>query len=179
MSKKENTVSKSLCTVFSRDQWQEGYKYELTAPTGKDFHPDFKPQLRPQEMLELGIMDGVYFSVAALKEFPAEWYKHAKRSIDGVQHKELNFFNASASQSLKEWQKKGWIHKDDPRGWIQWYFRYFFGRRSDDDERQIKRWYAFRRHASQVRNNCKPKDYHCRPRQRQALLHWAYDSRIM
>lgn len=169
----------STKTIVSYDEWQEGYTYRLTEPTGKHFDKDFKPFLTPQEMLELGIMGGLYFSNNALREFPKEWYQNAKRSTDGNEHKELNFFEVHASQPLDEWERKGWIHADDPRGWIQWYFRYYYGRRHEDDQRQIKRWFAFRRHASQVLSNCKPKDFACRPRQRQALLHWAYDSREM
>ena len=165
--------------ITSHDPWQQGYTYELTEPIGENFHEDFTPFLTPQEMLELGIMGGVYFCGEALEEFPKGWWEHAKRSPDGKEHKEINYFGVNASQPLEEWQRKGWIRDQDPRGWIQWYFRYYFGRRSEDDERQIKRWYAFRRHASQVMSNCTPQDYACRPRQRQALLHWAYDSRTM
>ena len=166
--------------IISKDAFQKGYTYELTEEEGKGFPDEFQPQVTPKEMIEAGIMGGVYFLSDADKEFPTDWFAKAKMSPDGKQHKELNFFNIKASQSLAEWQRKGWIYKDDPRGWIQWYFRYYLGRRiPGEDERQIKRWYAFRRHASQVMKNCTVGDYKCRPRQRQALLHWAYDSRKM
>jgi hypothetical protein len=89
----------------------------------------------------------------------------------------LNFFGVDASQPLKVWQERGWIHPDDPRGWFEWYCRYYMGRRHEDDARQIARWRAFRRHRKAVLNNCHRGDLSCRPRQRQALLHWAYDSR--
>jgi hypothetical protein len=75
------------------------------------------------------------------------------------------------------WRKKGWIYHEDPRGWFQWYCRYYTGRRCLDDLRQIKRWRAVRRHLAQLKKNCARGDLACRRRQRQALLHWAYDSR--
>ena len=79
--------------------------------------------------------------------------------------------------SLSYWREKGWIHKDDPRGWFQWYCRYYMGRRHEDDDRQVRRWKAMALHIAQIRKNCIRGDLQCRPRQRQALLHWAYDSR--
>jgi len=111
-------------------------------------------------------------------EFPAEWFAHAPLS-PGKPDKTCNHFNVLASQPLSEWRRKGWIHPDDPRGWFQWYCRYFMGRRHPDDARQIGRWRNFARHAAQVRKYCEPGDPFCRPRQRQALLQWAYDSRVM
>lgn len=142
----------------------------------KAIHKDFKPQLTPKEMLELGIFGGLYMSDKP-KEFPATWFKKAKLSPDGKAHKDLNYFGVIASQPLSVWKQKGWIHKDDPRGWFEWYCRYYLGRRHEDDERQIKRWKAMSRHVAQVVQNCRRGDEFCRPKQRQALLHWAYDSR--
>jgi hypothetical protein len=160
------------------DTFQKNYQYEITEPIGMNFDSEFKPYITPQEMLELGVFGGVYFSDKP-DEFPESWYKNAVFSPDHKEHKELNYFKVLASQPLSVWQAKGWIHPDDPRGWFQWYCRYFLGRRHPDDKRQIKRWKAFRRHATQVHNNCETGDIYCRPRQRQALLHWAYDSRII
>lgn len=160
------------------DIFQTNYSYELTEPIGKNFDSEFKPDLTPKEMLELGIFGGMYFHDGGEKEFPKEWFKDAKISPDGSFKKELSYFHTKASQPLQVWRDKGWIYKDDPRGWIQWYFRYYLGRRvPEEDQRQIKRWKAINRHIAQIVGNCRKGDETCRPRQRQAVLHWAYDSR--
>jgi hypothetical protein len=162
------------------DKMQKGYQYELSEPTGKHFDPRFKPELPPKEMLALGVFGGVYMR-DCVKEFPKEWLTRAKfQKKESYEHDpELNFFGVNASQPLSVWRKKGWIYKDDPRGWFQWYCRYYLGRRGPDDERQIKRWKAMTRHIAQLKKNCRKGDFSCRPVQRQALLHWAYDSRKM
>ncbi|MBU2101313.1 hypothetical protein KKH05_01165 [Patescibacteria group bacterium] len=163
-------------TIVVNDSYQKNYRYEITEPVGRNFHPEFKPELTPKEMLRIGVFGGKYMSDKP-KEFPDSWYVKAKLSLDGEKHCEINFFKKCVSQPLKVWQEKGWIYPDDPRGWFQWYCRYYMGRRMEDDERQIKRWKAFKRHAIQVKKNCKAGDLGCRQKQRQALLHWAYDSR--
>ena len=162
-------------TVTVNDKMQSGYGYTLTAPEGEGFGEGFAPDLTPAQMLALGVFGGCYMTDCR-DEFPAEWFDDAKLS-PGRPDKSLNYFGVSASQPLSEWQRKGWLHSDDPRGWFQWYCRYFLGRRHSDDERQIKRWRAIRRHVAQLRGACDHGDLSCRPRQRQALLHWAYDSR--
>jgi len=154
---------------------QKNYRYVLTEPEGKNFHTDFKPDLTPSKMLELGIFGGVYMRDCRL-EYPLEFFKNAKLA-QGDKDPLINFFKVDASQSLETWQEKDWIHPDDPRGWFQWYCRYYMGRRHEDDIRQIKRWKSIKRHVTQLQNNCRKGDLLCRPRQRQALLHWAYDSR--
>ncbi len=158
------------------DRMQRGYVYELTEPAGRHFDLDFRPELTPRQMLELGVFGGKYLNDCAA-EFPADWFAKARLSA-GRHDPALNYFGVSASQPLSVWRAKGWLHPDDPRGWFQWYCRYYMGRRlAAEDQRQIKRWRAFRRHVAQVRANCEPGDPFCRPRQRQALLQWAYDSR--
>lgn len=157
------------------DKMQKNYVYYLTEPIGKNFFPDFKPELTPKQMLALGVFGGKYMTDCQ-KEFPKDWFKKAK--LDSDKHDpNKNFFGVNASQPLAVWRKKGWIYDEDPRGWFQWYCRYYMGRRCPDDERQIKRWKAFKRHIIQIKNNCAKKDWDCRPKQRQAALHWAYDSR--
>ncbi len=168
-------MRKKVITV--NDTFQKGYVYERTVPVGRNFHPDFTPELTPKEMLALGVFGGKYMTDCE-KEFPKSWFTHAKLSPDH-QNNRLNFFHKRASQSLSVWKKNGWINQaHDPRGWFQWYCRYYMGRRlPGEDERQIRRWKAIRRHITQIRKNCRPKDLTCRPVQRQAVLHWAYDSR--
>jgi hypothetical protein len=162
--------------VKVKDKMQSGYVYELTQPVGKNFDPRFKPQLTPKQMLALGVFGGVYMRDCT-KEFPKDWFTKAKFAKD-KRDKNINYFKVNASQPLSVWIKKGWIYKDDPRGWFQWYCRYYMGRRIEkEDERQINRWVKIRRHVGQIVANCRPGDTMCRPRQRQALLHWAYDSR--
>lgn len=166
-------------TVTVHDSMQKKYTYTLTEPVGKNFHPSFHPELTPQEMLALGVFGGKYMTDCT-KEFPSTWFTHAKFSKT-FHDPHLNYFGIKASQSLAVWRQKGWInHAHDPRGWFQWYCRYYMGRRlPGEDDRQIRRWRAMRRHISQIRAHCKKGDLSCRRRQRQALLHWAYDSRRM
>lgn len=156
---------------------QSGYSYVLSQPTGMNFNPEFKPQLTPKEMLCLGVFEGKYMR-DCIKEFPKDWFAKAKFAKGNQPDPTLNYFEVSASQPLSVWQAKGWIKLDDPRGWFQWYCRYYMGRRIPEyDEWQIKRWKAFARHIGQIKKNCSPGDNSCRRRQRQALLHWAYDAR--
>jgi hypothetical protein len=164
--------------VTVNDKMQKGYRYARTARAGRDFDVEFTPDLTPAEMLRLGIFGGRYMTDGR-GEFPQSWFTHAKLA-KGRRGRdvELNYFGVDASQPLSVWRKKGWIHDDDPRGWFQWYCRYYMGRRMpDEDRRQIKRWKMIKRHVRQIEKNCERGDVFCRPRQRQALLHWAYDSR--
>jgi hypothetical protein len=160
--------------VVVNDRMQKGYVYYRTEPAGENFDPAFAPDLTPQQMLAAGIFGGRYMTDCR-DEFPAAWFEKAK--LSKKRHAALNCFGVNASQPLSVWREKGWIHADDPRGWFQWYCRYYMGRRGPDDARQIARWKAIRRHAAQIRRNCMKGDLRCRKRQRQALLHWAYDSR--
>jgi hypothetical protein len=162
--------------VIVNDKMQRGYRYVLTAAAGRSFDVEFRPDLTPREMLELGVFCGKYMTDCR-GEFPARWFARAKLSPTS-RNCALNYFGVDASQPLSVWRKKGWIHADDPRGWFQWYCRYYSGRRlPEEDARQIKRWKAIQRHVAQIKANCEPGDTMCRRRQRQALLHWAYDSR--
>lgn len=169
-------------TIRVSDKMQRGYSYRLTEPAGRNFDPRFRPELTPKQMLALGVFGGIYLRDCG-HEFPADWFAHARFVTADSAHPNrrdpgLNCFGVNASQPLSVWRAKGWIYREDPRGWFQWYCRYYLGRRiPKEDDRQIRRWLAMRRHVTQLANHCRPGDRFCRPRQRQALLHWAYDAR--
>jgi hypothetical protein len=163
-------------TVIVNDKMQRNYRYEITEPEGKHFDKEFNPELTPMEMLEMGIFGGKYMTDCR-NEFPLSWFGHAKLCPERHDPK-LNYFCVNASQPLSVWREKGWIYEDDPRGWFQWYCRYYMGRRlPEEDNRQINRWKAIKRHIAQIKRNCSIGGLVCRPKQRQAILHWAYDSR--
>lgn len=160
-------------TINVTDRMQQGYSYRLDAEMGQCFAADFKPFYTPAEMLALGVFEGKYLNDCR-EEFPADWFAGAK--LSQLANSEVNYFGIKSRQPLKHWRQKGWIYGPDPRGWFQWYCRYYMGRRlSQIDKIQIKRWRGFARHAGQIRANCHVGDLFCRPRQRQALLQWSYD----
>jgi hypothetical protein len=164
--------------ILVNDRMQQGYRYVCSEPVGSNFHPDFKPDLTPPEMLALGVFGGKYMTDCR-DEFPPSWFDRAKLCPER-HDSSLNCFGVNASQPLSVWRAKGWMYPDDPRGWFQWYCRYYLGRRlSGEDERQIRRWRAIQRHIAQLVTHCRRGDRTCRPRQRQAILHWAYDSRAL
>jgi len=145
----------------------------LKKKSKEDFYKLFKPQLTPKKMLELGVFGGAYFGLS-IKEYPKSWFKNTKISKNFDVN--LNRFKVKSGLSRKEWQEKGWIFKQDPLGWFQWYCRFSNGRRIlHIDEIQIKRWKNFIRHVIAIKKNCEPVDLSCRRRQRQAILQWAYD----
>ena len=146
----------------------------LKEKKSEDFYKLFKPQLTPKKMLEFGVFGGSYFGLK-IKEYPESWFKNAKISKNF--NVDLNRFKVKSGLSRKEWLEKGWIFKEDPLGWFQWYCRYSMGRRiAHIDQIQIKRWKAFgNRHVPAIKKNCNESDVDCRKRQRQAILQWAYD----
>ena len=138
-----------------------------------DFYKIFKPQLTPKQMLELGVFGGSYFG-NKIDEFPKSWFKNAKISKNFDIN--LNRFKVKSGLSRDHWIKKGWIYKEDPLGWFQWYCRFSMGRRIHHiDKVQIKRWKNFIRHVKAIKKNCEEGDLKCRRKQRQAILQWAYD----
>ncbi len=162
--------------ITVHDRFQSGYRYHLSAPAGEHFDPEFKPFYAPYEMLEMGVFEGKYLN-DCVGEFPPEWFRGAR--LGERPDPANNYFGVKSRQSLSVWRRKGWIAGPDPRGWFQWYCRYYMGRRlAEIDRFQIRRWRSFARHAGQIRANCQPGDIFCRPRQRQALLQWAHDPMV-
>ena len=138
-----------------------------------DYYKIFKPQLTPKKMLELGVFGGAYFGLK-IKEYPKFWF--TKTKINKNFDVNLNRFKVQSGLSREHWIKKGWIFKEDPLGWFQWYCRFKNGRRIPYiDKIQIKRWKAFKRHVNAIKKNCETGNIHCRRRQRQAILQWAYN----
>lgn len=118
--------------------------------------PSFKPNLSPKEVMQLGSFGGTYYrditsavtgkaykGKQVIKEFPNDWFKGLKLEAAvcaSTYNKQLNQYKVSCGGSLGQWECSGWISELDPYGWFQWYCRFFLGRRTTDDERQISRW---------------------------------------
>ena len=163
--------------IIVNDKMQQNYKYLLTQPLGKIFHPDFTPQLTPIQMLNMGVFEGKYMT-DCWQEFPSDWFENAILSPQ-KSNPLYNYFGVKSRLSLNEWRQRGWIIGPDVRGWFQWYCRYYYGRRFPEiDNIQIKRWKMMKRHLVQLQKNCSIGDLNCRLRQRQTLLQWAYNPMI-
>jgi hypothetical protein len=158
---------------------QKGYEYELVEPVGKNFASDFKPRYTPLQMLREGVFGGKYCNDTIL-EYPKSWFEDGKFSPEG-NNTSINRFKNDSRTALWTWEKEGWLKSIDPRGWFEWYMRYYLGRRVEDDfegqpydRYQINRWKSFARHYGQLKANCDANDMECRARQRQALLQWSW-----
>jgi hypothetical protein len=164
--------------IIVNNSLQKNYEYILTKPEGnledlkRTYH--FDPAFSPKKMLQYGVFGGAYFKKEDIEEFPKNWFIGYKFSESPDPN--LNYFKVNSGLSRKEWQDRGWIKGDDLHGWFIWYCRTFLGRRSEHDRYQCLRWKKFNRHLIQLKKNCSPKDFKCRPVQRQSLLHWSYDA---
>ena len=150
----------------------------------------FHPNLSPKEIISMGSFGGIYFNSSNnikidYREFPSDWFNGVPENfyLSDQYNKNVNFFKIKSGQDQDEWENKGWIHPQDPRGWFQWYCRYYLGRRTEDDERQIKRWNNFCGKKGRWRNyiyrkifdkNTTVDDHSFSRAVRQSLLHWGY-----
>ena len=147
----------------------------------------FKPMLTPKEMLQKGVFGGTYFSnFENLNEIDPNIFDDLDKKLycNKDYDQKINCFKIKSGQSKEEWLKKGWIHNDDPRGWFEWYCKFYSGRIHEDDERQIKRWLAFCGPNGRWRNIIYRKIYNSGVeisfsqnlsiRIQQSLLHWSY-----
>jgi hypothetical protein len=178
---------KKLTTAKMKDYYDKGNGVDISEYKNvkKSYAKDFKPYITPIKMLELGVFEGKYLN-DLYKSLPKQLFipalKRGKLSPEGANPK-LNLFEIKSRMPLPEWEKKGWI-MTDKKGWFEWYVKYYLGRRlGEEDQVQINRWKKFKRHYAQVVKNCHHKKTakgrcsdpkNCRPKQRQALLQWAW-----
>jgi hypothetical protein len=163
----------------------------------------FRPNLSPKECIQAGIFGGIYFNPRggrpgilspsvniSHKEFPADWFEGLSPNAyrGKVYDKSANMYGVNSGKNQAYWESMGWIHPADPRGWFQWYCRYYQGRRMEDDDRQIRRWNGvagpdgrwkvalMKRIIAKSDNGMTLKravdDYSVSPKIRQLLLHW-------
>ena len=157
-----------------------GYTYSLSNDYGKQIDKRMKYALKPIDMLKRGVFSGKYLN-DDVKEFPKIWFSKSFNKLSpDFPDSNTNEFKIKSRMSLKHWKLKNWIIKPDDKGWFQWYCRYFIGRRLPNiDEKQIKRWVSYKRHASQLRNAAfrenRVGDPSFRKKQRQSLLQWAWN----
>lgn len=169
-------------------------RHKVGAPLVFDDHPEFRPNLTPCEIFQLGSFGGTYWrpihSAITNRNYKNQHKEFSDlQTIDEnlltrpIEDVSLNRYKVHSGSTLLYWEEHGWIKKQDPYGWVQWYCRFYSGRRSKDDDRQIKRWLAFAgpsgRFRLALRNKIKKKktsvnDYTVSPAIRQGLQHWAY-----
>ena len=115
------------------------------------------------------------------KEFGQLKYIDQKHYCSSYYDVSVNKYSVKCGTSLRFWENKGSINEIDSYGWFQWYFRYWLGRRSKDDERQINRWKktvsSFRGKLVKMIKDASSKiyEYSVSPKIRQIFLHWGYE----
>ena len=163
-----------------------------------DDHPEFTPNLMPQQIFELGSFGGTYwrpitskiagkkFENRHLEKYPKIWWKNTKHILTKSWDKYdigINKYGVKVGTTLEFWEDKDWIIEEQPYGWVEWYCDFYMGYRSEDDERQIKRWRGISSDNGRFRNwlitlikkhSGKYNDINISPKIRQTLQHWAY-----
>lgn len=157
---------------LANNSMQSGYSYNVPViPT--PFPHNFKPDFTPNEMLRLGVFGGAYLG-DSIGEYPWDMVLGAK--VAKEYDAQINAFKVRSGESLEFWQEKGWIHPDDPRGWFEWYCRYWTGRRTEaEDFRQISRWKNFGPRFQTLLKKTGQGRPDVQRKTRQSLLHWGYD----
>lgn len=149
---------------------------------------EFKPNLTPREIIEAGSFGGCYFGLPIDEYTNYNYTELFSYHFDGVDTNlyleenykpRLNKFKIRSGMDYQYWKDMGWMHKDDPYGWFEWYCKYSIGRRHEDDERQIKRWNGVCGPNGRWRNRIYKKihetgDWNVSPRIQQSLQHWGY-----
>ena len=169
---------------------------------------DFHPNRTPEEILRAGAFGGTYFR-AIHSSVTNQQYDPQQVLVDTLQpswiegldvatmltsstyRSHINKYGVKCGGSLGMWESSGWITPLDPYGWFQWYCRFYQGRRSADDARQISRWAKIAgpkgRFRSQLCNkilalrgsDIQDTNYHMdasiSPVIRQTLLHWGLE----
>ena len=153
---------------------------------------DFGTNLTPIEVIKKGSFGGTFFrdiySGVSHKFYRNSWKEFKElKNIDcnyyssDYHDASLDKYGVKCGTSLRFCENKGWINKIDPYEWFQWYFRYYLGRRSEDDKRQIKRWKEIVNRLKGILvkmikdADSKFDDYSISPKIRQILLHWGYE----
>jgi len=160
--------------------------------------PDFKPNLSPKEVMQLGSFGGTYFrpiksgvtnekyGSEVWKEYPSDWFEglNIGRQVASPNYNNtVNKYQVKCGASLEEWESSGWMKAQDPYGWFQWYCRFYLGRRTDDDARQVSRWLKCCGPKGRWKNNLIGKcvrqgkafdNKAVSPVVRQTLQHWGY-----
>ena len=156
---------------------------------------NFNPNKSPIEVIKEGAFGGIYFR-DIYSNVNKKWYKNSWKeffkslNLENIDPRyyssnfydvKINKYRVKFSTSLRFWENKGWINPIAPYGWFQWYCRYYLGRRSSDDKRQIKRWKnivtRFKGILVKITKNkgAKFNDYSISPKIRQIFLHWGYE----
>ena len=178
-----NTLSSSASTSSNKNPKNhpkiEIYDEKCKIPTKSakgELHftdyDDFRPNLTPAEVLNLGSFGGTYFrkiyssiteknytASEAIAEYPSSWFENMSEKdiktkvTSSTYNKSINTYDIKCGQSLDAWESSGWITEADPYGWFQWYCRFYLGRRCSDDERQIARGKGVFSNKGRWRNN--------------------------
>ena len=205
ITKKTPTTHKELTKKqikkARKEKYTKGRVYRFKRKTqkgGKIFkeYPDFKPNLSPREIFSLGSFGGTYWRPIYSnvtkkhyknihKKYPKSWWKNIpeKKLSQSKYDKSINKYKVKVGTTLDFWESKKWISKYNPYGWMHWYCDFYNGKKSPDDERQIKRWLGLagprgrfmRFLVTQIlKKKGKWNDESISPKIRQVLQHWGY-----